>query len=379
MRKAGVRINTAGSKINKASIFNPNAAWNHNQRLTHTDNKKVDVDVELLNFMNPGETFLTKTKDYEKLYKMKTGQNVQKKAMPLREMIINTDKHVTMQNLAYLTQKIEKLTGWKALHIAHHKDEGHFDKDTGIFKTNYHAHVVWECYDKETAKSKLLSPKQMSTLQDLASIHLSMERGEKNSNKIHLEPEQYRQQQTIIETIKIQSEKKISKAVENIEEHLAFAGSNEQPYQSVGRWLLDRGLIRDASWQGIKAWIVSAQQSNPRLVQEMLWSNPRYVFFREEVRSAADADLGPRGAQGVPLTAGRSIAVDKDSIPYGTPVWLASAGPNGSLQRLVFAQDTGSAIVGAVRADYFAGTGAEAGDFAGRMKQGLRLWVLWPR
>jgi membrane-bound lytic murein transglycosylase A len=160
---------------------------------------------------------------------------------------------------------------------------------------------------------------------------------------------------------------------------LAFAGSNEQPYQSVGRWLLDRGLIKDASWQGIKAWIVSTQQSNPRLVQEMLWSNPRYVFFREETRSAADADLGPRGAQGVPLTAGRSIAVDKDSIPYGTPVWLVSAGANGSLQRLVFAQDTGSAIVGAVRADYFAGTGAEAGDYAGRMKQGLRLWVLWPK
>jgi membrane-bound lytic murein transglycosylase A len=160
---------------------------------------------------------------------------------------------------------------------------------------------------------------------------------------------------------------------------LAFAGSNEQPYQSVGRWLLDRGLIKDASWPGIKAWIVSTQQTNPRLVQEMLWSNPRYVFFREEARSAADADLGPRGAQGVPLTSGRSIAVDKDSIPYGTPVWLASTGPNGNLQRLVFAQDTGSAIVGAVRADYFAGTGPEAGEFAGRMKQGLRLWVLWPR
>ena len=160
---------------------------------------------------------------------------------------------------------------------------------------------------------------------------------------------------------------------------LAFAGSNEQPYQSVGRWLLDRGFIRDASWPGIKAWIASTQQSNPRLVQEMLWSNPRYVFFREEVRSAADADLGPRGAQGVPLSAGRSIAVDKDSIPYGTPVWLASAGSNANLQRLVFAQDTGSAIVGAVRADYFAGTGADAGEFAGRMKQGLRLWVLWPK
>jgi membrane-bound lytic murein transglycosylase A len=160
---------------------------------------------------------------------------------------------------------------------------------------------------------------------------------------------------------------------------LAFAGSNEQPYQSVGRWLLDRGLIRDASWPGIKAWIVSTQQSNPRLVQEMFWSNPRYVFFREETRNAAEADLGPRGAQGVPLTAGRSVAVDKDSIPYATPLWLASNGGNGSLQRLVFAQDTGSAIVGAVRADYFAGTGTQAGEYAGRMKQSVRLWVLWPR
>lgn len=160
---------------------------------------------------------------------------------------------------------------------------------------------------------------------------------------------------------------------------LAFAGSNEQPYQSVGRWLLDRGLIRDASWPGIQAWINATQPSNPRLVQEMLWSNPRYVFFREEARRADEADLGPRGAQGVPLTAGRSIAVDKDSIPYGAPVWLASVSPYASLQRLVFAQDTGSAIVGAVRADYFAGTGPEAGEFAGRLKQGLRLWVLWPK
>jgi membrane-bound lytic murein transglycosylase A len=160
---------------------------------------------------------------------------------------------------------------------------------------------------------------------------------------------------------------------------LAFAGSNEQPYQSVGRWLLDRGLIRDASWPGIKAWISGTQASNPRLVQEMLWSNPRYVFFRPEQRSGVDAELGPRGAQGVPLTAGRSIAVDKDSVPYATALWLSSRGPSVQLQRMVFAQDTGSAIVGAVRADYFAGTGAEAGELAGRVKQNLRLWVLWPR
>ena len=160
---------------------------------------------------------------------------------------------------------------------------------------------------------------------------------------------------------------------------VTFAGSNEQPYQSVGRWLLDRGLVRDASWPGIKAWIAATQASDPQRVQEMLWSNTRYVFFREETRTAIDADLGPRGAQGVPLTAGRSVAVDKDAIPYATPLWLASQGPSGSLRKLVFAQDTGSAIVGAVRADYFAGTGAQAGDWAGRVKQNLRLWVLWPK
>ncbi|MEJ6021502.1 murein transglycosylase A [Ramlibacter sp. PS4R-6] len=156
---------------------------------------------------------------------------------------------------------------------------------------------------------------------------------------------------------------------------LAFAGTNEQPYRSVGNWLLQQGAIRDASWPGIKAW--AAQ--NPGRVNEMLWSNPRYVFFREEPLPEGDASAGPRGAQGVPLTPGRSIAVDKDSIPYGTPVWLVSAGPVVSLQRLVFAQDTGSAIVGGVRADYFTGWGAEAGELAGRLRQPLKLWVLQPR
>ena len=156
---------------------------------------------------------------------------------------------------------------------------------------------------------------------------------------------------------------------------LAFAGSNEQPYKSVGRWLLDQGLIRDASWPGIKAWTLQ----NPQRVQEMLWSNPRTVFFREEPLSPADASLGPRGAQGVALTPGRSIAVDPGSIPYGTPVWLSSPGPMINLQRLVFAQDTGSAITGAVRADYFAGWGQQAADLAGRLKQPLALWVLLPR
>jgi len=155
---------------------------------------------------------------------------------------------------------------------------------------------------------------------------------------------------------------------------LSFAGSNEQPYRSVGGWLQQQGL-RDASWPGIKAWA----RANPQRVQEMLWANPRVVFFREEPLSEFDAAFGPRGAQGVPLTPGRSIAVDKDSIPYGTPVWLASAGPQLNLRRLVLAQDTGGAIVGAVRADYFVGWGDAAGEIAGRLKQPLAMWVLWPR
>ncbi len=156
---------------------------------------------------------------------------------------------------------------------------------------------------------------------------------------------------------------------------LAYAGTNDQPYKSVGRWLLDQGAIKDASWPGIKAWTVQ----NPKRVQEMIWSNPRMVFFKEESLLGADADLGPKGAQGVALTPLRSIAVDPQSIPYGTPVWLSSAGPQVNLQRLVMAQDTGSAIVGAVRADYFVGWGPEAGDLAGRLKQPLKLWVLWPK
>ena len=154
---------------------------------------------------------------------------------------------------------------------------------------------------------------------------------------------------------------------------LAFAGSNGQPYQSVGKWLLDQGQVTDTSWPGIKAWAAR----NPARVQELLWSNPRVVFFQEEALPGDDS--GPRGAQGVALTAGRSIAVDPASIPYGTPVWISSSGVQTTLQKLVIAQDTGSAIAGAVRADYFVGTGPAAGDLAGRLKQPLQMWALWPQ
>jgi membrane-bound lytic murein transglycosylase A len=156
---------------------------------------------------------------------------------------------------------------------------------------------------------------------------------------------------------------------------LAFAATNEQPYKSVGKWLLDQGLVKDASWPGIKAWLAQ----NPQRLQELLWVNPRVVFFKEETLSDLDMGFGPKGAQGVALTPGRSIAIDPLGMPYGTPVWLASRGSQVNLQKLVIAQDTGSAIIGAVRADYFVGGGIQAGELAGRLKQPLQMWVLWPK
>lgn len=158
---------------------------------------------------------------------------------------------------------------------------------------------------------------------------------------------------------------------------VAYAGHNDHPYRSVGKWLIDQGELRagEASWPAIKAWA----RANPKRIDEMLWSNPRYVFFREE--DLPDPSVGPKGAQNVPLTPGRSIAVDAQSVPFGTPVWLDTTEPmaNTPLRRLVIAQDTGSAIVGAVRADYFWGWGDTAEQQAGRMKQPLRMWALWPR
>jgi membrane-bound lytic murein transglycosylase A len=156
---------------------------------------------------------------------------------------------------------------------------------------------------------------------------------------------------------------------------VTFAGSNEQAYKPIGKWLIDQGLTKDASWPGIKAWIAQ----NPQRLQELLWTNPRYIFFKEEGLSTFSSGFGPPGAQGVALTPGRSIAVDPGSIPYGAPVWLASNGNQTNLQKLVLAQDTGSAITGAVRADYFAGWGPEAAELAGRLRQPLQMWILWPK
>jgi len=158
---------------------------------------------------------------------------------------------------------------------------------------------------------------------------------------------------------------------------LAFAGNNEQPYRSVGRWLIDQGEMKatEASWPAIRDWA----RRNPQRLTELLWANPRVVWFREE--ALPDPHVGPRGAQGAPLTPGRSIAVDPASVPYGSAVWLDTTEPLSArpLQRAVMAQDTGNAIVGPVRADFFWGWGEEAETLAGRMKQPLRMWVLWPR
>jgi membrane-bound lytic murein transglycosylase A len=124
--------------------------------------------------------------------------------------------------------------------------------------------------------------------------------------------------------------------------------------------------------QGIQAWA----RANPARVAELLNQNPSYVFFRVLPPSPE----GPIGAQGLPLTAERSIAVDPRFIPLGAPVYLATTRPNSSvpLERLVIAQDTGGAIRGAVRADFFWGTGPDAGLLAGRMRQQGRMWVLLP-
>lgn len=158
---------------------------------------------------------------------------------------------------------------------------------------------------------------------------------------------------------------------------VAFAGHNGHPYRSVGRWLVERGELRaeSASWSAIRAWAAA----NPQRVNEMLWANPRVVFFRED--ASLGPEQGPRGAQGVPLTPLRSVAVDAASVPYGTPLWIDTTEPLSALplRRLVMAQDTGSAIVGAVRIDFFWGPGDSALEQAGRMRQPLRKWALWPR
>jgi len=156
---------------------------------------------------------------------------------------------------------------------------------------------------------------------------------------------------------------------------VGYADQNGQPYQSIGKVLIDRGdMTADkASMQGIKDW----GRKNLGKLRDLLNSNPSYVFFRELPKDLP----GPLGAMGLPIMAERSIAVDPRYIPLGAPVFLSATYPNSKkpLQRLVMAQDTGGAIKGAVRADFFWGAGNEAGKQAGSMKQPGKLWVLMPK
>lgn len=155
---------------------------------------------------------------------------------------------------------------------------------------------------------------------------------------------------------------------------VGYADQNGHPYRSLGRWLVERGELplEEASMQGIKAWAAA----NPQKLRDALHANPSYVFFRELPPSD-----GPIGALGVPLTPEFSLAVDRRFVPLGAPVFLETTFPASPepLARLMAAQDTGGAIRGAVRGDFYWGTGPEAGAQAGRMRQQGRMWLLWPR
>ncbi len=156
---------------------------------------------------------------------------------------------------------------------------------------------------------------------------------------------------------------------------LAYAEQNGHPYRAIGKALVEGGDLQkeEVSLQSIRAWL----QGNPSKAAQLMQSNPSYVFFEEQ----PDSTDGPKGSQGVALTAGHSIAVDPRSIPLGAPVYIEATWPRGGLplNRLAIAQDTGGAIRGAVRADLFLGPGPEAEEAAGRMRQPLRAWVLLPK
>jgi membrane-bound lytic murein transglycosylase A len=156
---------------------------------------------------------------------------------------------------------------------------------------------------------------------------------------------------------------------------VGYAEQNGQPYNSIGRKLVEMGALKleDASMQNIKLWA----GQHPEQLAGLLEQNPSYVFFRE-----LPNDLpAPLGALGVPLTNEYSLAVDSRTIPLGAPVFLSTTYPNTSapLNRLMLAQDTGGAIKGPVRGDFFWGFGEQAGAQAGKMKQPGQMWVLFPK
>lgn len=153
---------------------------------------------------------------------------------------------------------------------------------------------------------------------------------------------------------------------------VGFDGRNGHPYRSIGAELVRRGVYEpgQVSARVIQNWV----RENPTDGRSLLWHNPSYIFFRT-IHLAADS--GPIGAMGRSITALRTIAVDAAFTPLGAPVWVEKAGAE-PMQRLMIAQDTGGAILGAQRADIFFGTGDKAGKIAGRIRDGGRMIVLLP-
>jgi len=157
---------------------------------------------------------------------------------------------------------------------------------------------------------------------------------------------------------------------------VAFAGHNGHGFVPIGRLLIESGKIprEKMSMQAIRDWL----RANPAEAAGLMRRNPRYVFFRE--LAGANAADGPLGAQGVALTPGRSLAVDRRFVPLGVPLWLDTTAPDGApLRRVMVAQDIGGAIQGPVRGDIFFGAGEAALEQAGRMRSPGAYYLLLPR
>lgn len=157
---------------------------------------------------------------------------------------------------------------------------------------------------------------------------------------------------------------------------VGYANQNGQPYVSIGRELvrMNEIALKDVSLQSIRKWLLD----NPDRAASLYNKNPSYVFFALNPNGAQQ----PKGSLAVPLTAERSIAIDRSLLPLGAPMWIDTTLPTAgepAFRRLVMAQDTGGAIKGAVRADVFFGSGDRAELLAGNMKQRGQLWVLVPR
>lgn len=160
---------------------------------------------------------------------------------------------------------------------------------------------------------------------------------------------------------------------------VGYAGRNGHPYSSIGRILVEQGAIeRDAmSLERLLAWL----KANPDEAREIMRRNQSYIFFT--LLEELGPDVGPIGGAGISLTPGRSLAVDRQLWRYGLPFWLdgmvpGTDGVERRLQRLMIAQDTGSAIVGPARGDFFTGTGAVAGTQAGLIRHRPRFVVFLP-